>query len=394
MPPIHLRTSLRGITFGVLLAALPGVFGSARAQEVPELPDLKREYPGSGPYVCPVPGAPVEPTSDERARAGQLASDANQAMILGDLERVDVLLGQAAELDPTSADLAYRRALVLEDLNRTEPAMREYCRAVDLGVESLGVTDARNRIDALYEQFRARLPIAAQQAFAQGLIEADDTLWVEALESFSTAIEIAPSWADPIYNRAMIREYVGDLQGALIDFRAYLFVVADPEDADAIAISQRIGALEGAASVSVPSPSGALALGVIPGMGHFYTRRPVPGAATLAAASAAFAAGFLIQDVTVLCVEDVPPGADCPPDLIVDEITERPYLWIGVGVGAVITIAGAVEAYLSAKKARAANEDLFGPITPDETQAGLQLGPELGTHNGQLDFSLVRYRFR
>ena len=52
-----------------------------------------------------------------------------------------------------------------------------------LWVESLGVTDARARIDALYEQIRARLPIAAQQAFAQGLIEADDTLWVEALES-------------------------------------------------------------------------------------------------------------------------------------------------------------------------------------------------------------------
>ena len=42
-------------------------------------------------------------------------------------------------------------------LNRTEPAMREYCRAIDLGVESLGVTDARARIDALYEQIRARL---------------------------------------------------------------------------------------------------------------------------------------------------------------------------------------------------------------------------------------------
>ena len=260
---INLRMCLRGLTFGTILVALSGLPASTLAQEVPELPDLKREYPGSGPYVCPVPAAPADPSPDERARAGQLASDANQAMILGDLERVDVLLGQAADLDPTSADLAYRRALVQQDLNRIEQAMREYCRAIDLGVESLGVLDTRDRIDALHEQMRARLPLAAQQAFAQGLIEADDTLWVEAEESFSTAIELAPQWADPLYNRAMIREYTGDLQGALVDFRSYLAVVADPEDADAIAISQRIGALEGAASVVAQPP---------PGISHHRTR--------------------------------------------------------------------------------------------------------------------------
>jgi hypothetical protein len=386
----------RGLAFGVFLVVWAGARIPASGQEIRELPDLKREYPGSGPYVCPAPATPVDPSPDDRARAGQLASDANQAMILGDLERVDVLLGQALELDPTSPDLAYRRARVLEDLNRTEGAMREYCRAIDLGVESLGVRDSRDRIDALYAQIRARLPVAAQQAFAQGLIEADDTLWTDAMESFGTAIEIAPSWADPIYNRAMIREYVGDLQGALVDFRAYLVVVADPEDSDAIAISQRIGALEGAASVGTPSPNGALALGVMPGMGHFYTRRPLPGAVTLTAATLSVAAGVMIKDITVLCVDEVPPGAACPPDLIVDEITERPYLWVGVGLGAVITIAGAVEAYLSAKKARAANEELFGPVTPDEpTEGGLEVGlPEVSSRGGQLDFSLVRYRFR
>lgn len=385
----------RGFAFGVVLVVCSGLSAPAHAQEVLELPDLKREYPGSGPYVCPVPATPDDPSPDERARAGQLASDANQAMILGDLERVDVLLGQASELDPTSADLAYRQALVLQDLNRAEQAMREYCRAIDLGVESLGVTDARDRIDALYDQIRARLPIAAQQSFAQGLLEADDTLWVDAIESFSTAMELAPSWADPIYNRAMIREHIGDLQGALVDFRTYLARVADPEDADAIAISQRIGALEGAASVSTPSPAGALALGVMPGMGHFYTRRPIPGSVTLLAAGASVAAGVMIKDITVLCLQADPPGGECPPDEIVDEITERPYLWIGVGVGAAITVVAAVEAYISAKRARARNEELFGPVMPDETEGGLEIGfPELSARGGQLDLSFVRYRFR
>jgi hypothetical protein len=305
---------------------------------------------------------------------------------------VDVLLGQAAELDGTSADLAYRRARVLEDLNRTEQAMQEYCRAIDLGVDEIGVRerDVRDRIDGLYEQIRARLPVAAQQAFVAGLIAADDTLWVDAIESFSGAIDLAPTWADAIYNRALIREYIGDLFGALVDFRAYLAVVANPEDADALAISQRIGELEGAASVATPSPAGALALGVVPGMGQYYTGRPIMGTATLMSAGIAVAAGFMIKDITVLCLEDPPEGQACPPDLIVDEITERPYLWVGIGIGAAITIAGAVEAYLTAKKARDAR---IGLTTPAET--GLNIGvPEVSARGSQIDFAFVRYRFR
>ncbi len=371
----------------LLLLALPR---AASAQRAPDLPELKREYPGSGPFVCSVLPPAEEPDGDERARAAQLATDANQAMILGDLERVDVLLQQAVELDPISADLAYRHALVLEDLNRAEAAMAEYCRAIDLGVESLGVTNSRERIDALYDQIRARLPLAAQQAFAEGLIAADDTLWTDAIESFSSAIELAPNWADPLYNRALIREYTGQLRPALEDFRAYLMVVADPEDADAIAVSQRIGALEGAASVSTPSPVGSLALGIMPGMGHYYSRRPLPGTATLVAAGTAMAAGLAVREVTVLCLADVQAGGPCPPDQIVDEITERPYLWIGIGVGAAITVVGAIEAYVKAKRARDAAESLtLGP------EDGFTIGlAGVSSSGGRLDVSFVELRFR
>ncbi len=384
-----------GLAFGVGCALFAGVPAALDAQ-LPdaEFPELKREYPGSGPYVCSDPANPDDPSADERARAGQLASDANQAMVLGDLERVEVLLGQASELDPTSADLAYRRARVLEDLNRSELAMREYCRAIDLGVESLGVRDAQDRIDGIYEQIRARLPVAAQQAFVAGLIAADDTLWTDAVESFSIAVDLAPGWADPLYNRALIREHIGQLRLALADYRAYLAVVADPEDQEAIAISQRIGELEGAASVSTPSPAGAFALGLVPGMGQYYAGRPITGTATLVGAGAALAAAILIRDITVLCVDTVPAGQPCPEESIVDEITERPYLAVGVGVAAAVTIAGAIEAYVSARRARAANAELFGPIA-DTGDEGLTVGlPAVSGGRGRVDFSFVRYRFR
>jgi len=311
-------------------------------------------------------------------------------MILGEFERVETLLTQAVELDPTSADLAYRRARILEELERAEPAMREYCRVIDLGGEAIGLVDARQRIDAIYEQVRARLPRAAREAFLAGLVAADDSLYFESIEQFSVAIELAPGWPDPIYNRAMIREHIGQLQAALADYRAYLVVVADPEDADAIAISERIGQLEGAASVATPDPNGALALGMIPGMGHYYTRRPVPGTIALVTAGAAFAAGFMFTEVTVYCVDEVPAGASCPPGAVVDEVTERPYLWMGVGIGAAITLVTAVEAYVKAKRARAETEAITGL-----SETGLNVGfPTVSARGDRVDLSFVRYRFR
>jgi tetratricopeptide (TPR) repeat protein len=380
----------------LLFVASGSVVPLAAQLQEDDFPELKREYPGSGPFVCPDPATPDEPSADDRARAGQLASSANQAMILGDLERVEVLLSQASDLDGTSADLAYRRARVLEDLNRSELAMREYCRAIDLNVESLGVTDAEDRIDGLYEQLRARLPVAAQQAFVAGLIAADDTLWTDAIESFSIAVDLAPSWADPLYNRAIIREHIGQLRLALIDYRAYLAVVADPEDQEAIQISQRIGELEGAASVATPNPTGALALGLVPGMGQYYARRPLTGTATLLSAGGAIAAGILIRDISVLCVDDPPAGQPCPPDAIVDEITDRPYLTVGLGIAAAITVAGAIEAFISARRARRAAEELFGPLNAEEpSETGLDIGiPEVSSSGGRLDFTVLRYRFR
>ena len=49
--------------------------------------------------AIPPPATPVLPTPDERAQAGQLASEANQAMILGEFERVQTLLARSVETE-------------------------------------------------------------------------------------------------------------------------------------------------------------------------------------------------------------------------------------------------------------------------------------------------------
>lgn len=327
----------------------------------------------------------------DASRAAQLATDANQALILGDFERVRALLEQSIELDPASADLAYRHGNVLEVMGELEPAILEYCRALDLDVQSLGVTGVRQNIDVLWGQIRRQLPEAARNAFEAGLAAADDSLYVEAIESFTAAIDGAPGWGDPIYNRAALHEVTGNVRAALDDLRAYRQVVADPDDADALEISERIGVLEGAASVSTPSPSGALALGAVPGMGHFFTRRPVPGTITLAAAAGAVAAGILFEQRTTLCLDVVPPSGTCSEASIVDQFSEKPYFWYGVGAAAAITIGGAIDAYLGARRARAEADEIAGQGVP----VGLSLAaPTISGYGDQVDLNLLRLRFR
>ncbi|MGY8779065.1 MAG: tetratricopeptide repeat protein [Longimicrobiales bacterium] len=378
-----------GFCFGGSLFAMMVLSGPLTGQQL----GLKRDYPGSGPYECPISSSAQLPTSDEQSRARQLGTDANLALTLGDYERVEDLLSQAIELDPSSPDLAFRLANVLEDLDESEEAILSYCRAIELGVEDLGVGDVRVSIAILWAQVLDDLPSEARDAFANGLRDADLTLYLEAIEDFTLALEFAPGWADPIYNRGVLNELVGNQRQALADFRAYLIVVANPEAADAIAISERIGLLEGAASIETPSPTQALALGALPGMGYYYTRQPIPGTITLAAAGGAIAAGFLFKNVRTLCLAETSPGASCPPEDIVNQVTEQPYRWYGIGAAAVITIAGAVDAYLKAKRARATAEALTGP--PETESGGFSIGiPTVSTYRDQIDLSIIRYRFR
>jgi len=313
-------------------------------------------------------------------------------MILGDFERVAALLAQATELDHQSADLAYRRASILEDLDDIDGAMREFCRSVALGVESVGIFDADLRLDSLSELVRLRIPEVAQEWFREGLIQTDDSLYTEAIASFTGAIDEAPEWAIPLYNRAIVYEHVGLVQEGLADFRTYLtYLTVDPETAYAIIVSERIGLLEGAASVVPPSPVGALVLGVVPGMGHYYTARPKAGTLTLAAAGGAVVAGFMFKNITTVCLTDVPEGQPCPPDLVVDELTERPYKLYGIVIGVAVTIAGAVEAMLKAKRRRTTAEAIATP--PDVT--GPQIGlPTVSVRGLRVDFNLFRVTFR
>ena len=219
----YLIVSIRrfGLRCGAILSACGVGFFPLAGQEL----QLQRVYPGSGPHICAPSASGVASSPHARSAAAQLASDANRAMILGDLERVEALLAQAIELDPSSADIAYRHGRVLQDLERVEPAIAEYCRALDLGVDSLGVQDARERITDLSDLVVNLIPELARNAFERGLRETDDSLYVAALESFTEAMDEAPAWPEPLYNRAVVHERLGEPLDALQDFQSYVRLV-------------------------------------------------------------------------------------------------------------------------------------------------------------------------
>jgi tetratricopeptide (TPR) repeat protein len=312
-------------------------------------------------------------------------------MILGDLQRVDTLLAQASALDPTSADLAYRRARVLEDLDEIEVALLEYCRARDLNIADLGVTDVPRRIVDLSAEVRERLPDAARLAFVDGLSLADSALYASAVTAFTTAAESAPEWGAPVFNRGLMYEQLGMFTESLSDYRTYLQLSPTEVDPIVMLASERIGLLEGVAAMEPPSPVGALALGVVPGMGHYYTGRGKIGTLTLLAAGTSVATGFLVKKVTTICVDAVAPGEVCPSELVFEEQTQYPYLAVGLGVAAAVTLVGAIEAYV---KARARKQEAESMSSPVRDEGPTLLFPSVTGRGGQVDFNLLRMTLR
>ncbi len=368
----------------LLVSALWWSAASLSAQALP----LKRDVPGSGPYMCPPAHAVGATGAQERTMARQLASSAAQSVILGDLDRARTLLDRATQLDPSSADLAYRHARVLEELKEPEQAISEYCRALTSDSLAEGVNDARKRLDALAAAERAAIPQPAITAFQAGLTHADAAQLERALASFDSAASAAPRWPEAVYDRGVILDRLGRTPGATRDLQAYLHL--RPGAPDAIAVSQRIGELRSMALVSRRSPGGALALGIlIPGMGQFYSGRALGGFTVLSLAGGAVAAGLLIKKVDVQCLSEPGPGGTCPSGQVLKEVVHRPYRLAGFGTAAAIGVIGAIEAFVKLRGAR----------NPGQASASIDVGrfrvgaPALVASGGRIDLSLVRLEF-
>jgi hypothetical protein len=95
--------------------------------------------------------------------------------------------------------------------------------------------------------------------------------------------------------------------------------------------------------------SAALRSLLLPGLGQFYTKRPVFGAVFLAGWAGALGLGIMSQEVTVECLDRVTDS--CPPNRVLSETVKRPMLAVGVGGAVALAVVSALEARSGANKA-------------------------------------------
>jgi tetratricopeptide (TPR) repeat protein len=203
-------------------------------------------------------------------------------LILGDRARARDLLARATSLDPGSADLWYRYARVLEELDAPGEAVDAYCRTLALDDASDDAEDARQRLAVLSQPAREPPSEAAVVAFRTGLGDADAGRLDAAARSFATAASLAPEWPEAQYNHGAVLARLGRREAAAQALRLYLRL--EPAPPDVVAVSERIGRLEVQSSGPALSPAAALGLGLAPGLGQVYTGRPDVGFAFLALA--------------------------------------------------------------------------------------------------------------
>jgi hypothetical protein len=108
-----------------------------------------------------------------------------------------------------------------------------------------------------------------------------------------------------------------------------------------------------APSSKIYSPGGAAVRSLlVPGLGQFYTGKPVLGVVFLAATGAAIGVALGSKEITGLCMSPL-SGGDCPSDQIWSQSTSRPLLVPGLAGAGAIAIIAALEARSAAKKKNA-----------------------------------------
>jgi tetratricopeptide (TPR) repeat protein len=343
----RLRFAAAGIALVVAATGLPSA-ASAQQQQTsrPQLPQLapKRARLTAVEQRCQAEPAPRAVTYEQRAAAGRLLSQGDQALLTGDPRAARDAFLRAADADPRAPAVAYRLARTYEELNDSENAARQYCRYVALAPKAPDAGEVLERVERLRPARVAEMR-AAEEFLDRGLAHIVAGRADEAAVAFSGAVERAPNWADAYFNRSVAEAARGQPRRAERDLRRYLEL--NPGAADRQAVLSMIEILR---AVPAPrAPGGALARGLlVPGLGQFYTGRPALGALILAGAGVTYAMALREEEVTRTIRRTDPFGNPYDDPYVV---RQRPDLGRGIALAATITALGAVEAYLFASRA-------------------------------------------
>lgn len=338
-----------GIGFGVCAAAWIGGTEPIAAQSLqPRLPAAATVAPCSGTVPRPA-SRPGASRAQEVLRLGQ------QSALAGDRTSAREFLAEAVRLDPANPDAAYHHARILEELGESEAARDEYCRFLSLPVTAPDSAEVAERIAALRPTASA-LPVEVREAFARGAayLEANDLRAAE--RAYDYIIYHHPFVPESYLNRAIAREARRARAGAIRDYKDYLRL--SPDAADRAVVEDRVREL----AAAVPDPATAITRGLLlPGLGQLSTGRPTLGVAALAAVVGAGFVATQSRVVTRIGVFEHPFGREDPYTYEYQERI-RPHLVAGLAAATVITVGGAIEAYLHARAVHdAAAEAAYGP---------------------------------
>ncbi len=292
---------------------------------------------------CPPFATPAQPTVAQRTQARDLAARAQQASIIGDAVAARDLLRQAQQLNGTDASLAYELARLNETGRDVHAAVAEYCRFLALSPTAPEAPEARDRLAqlAVSDGGGSATPAAAEREFRSGIAAFDRHQLPAAEAAFSRAIELAPAWPDPYFNRSVVLAAAGRNEAALRDLESYLRL--RPEAEDRADVVERIDLLRR----RLLRPSDALTRGLLlPGLGQVYTHRPALGVAVLAAVAGAAAYGLRTTSVTSTRTAIDPNGYSYQYDFIE---SRRAHLAAGLGVAGGVALIAAVEAWFHAR---------------------------------------------
>ena len=310
-----------------------------REQQPPALKRALLAAPARPACSGEAPAPPVV-TDSQRLQARELAERGQQAAILGDNATALSRLREAATLDPANPDLTYQLGRVYENADSAEAAVAAYCHFLVLAPAGADAADARSRIAALAKPTTDPAVDRANAVFQLGVSAYDRDRLAEAEASFTAAIASQPAWADPYFDRAVVRLRSGNRSGAASDFESYLRL--GPGASDRTTVVAQIDQLRRPPL----SSTNALALGLlVPGGGQFYTHRPVWGLVSLAAAGGAIGYAAAPRAITTTEQQTAKDPFGNPYTYTVTlRRTTHPHVVPGVALAGGIAVLGAIEA--------------------------------------------------
>jgi cytochrome c-type biogenesis protein CcmH/NrfG len=211
-------------------------------------------------------------------------------------------------------------------------------------------------------------------SFRSALAHMDAHQWRPARAALDSAIARSPQWPEAYYDRALTSIALQQPAAAIGDLESYLRL--RPEADDRTAVVATIGALRR----QQLSPSGALVRGiVIPGLGQFYTRRPIPGVLVLGAVAGAIVFAEQSQRTTEDRSYTDPFGNVVHYSVQVDK---RPHEVAGLAAAGAVALGAAIESFFYARGVRASDRP---PAPAPPRRAALRIAPVIApSANGAL----------